>query len=246
MSDLGTIARGPAAEIKSYVDRIERVEGERKDLAGDVKGIYVEAKGRGYNPKALRKVIAQRRQKTDEEMEADIERYRCALGMPGATYRSVAEELGVTKSTLHRLVPNTSRGTRPMVDADLGEWLPAHDVETGELPREMTDDDLGSLDVVIPTTVREMEADDIGDPLLITNQFRAKVKAIAAGVKSQDGPVIVRNTGGDDDAGQLNPPTSTEVARAAPPAITDAKAFLAMDEAHERLQAMKRARGLVA
>jgi uncharacterized protein (UPF0335 family) len=162
------------AKLKSFVDRIERVEGERKDLAGDVRDIYVEAKGNGYNPKALRKIIAQRRQKTDEQLEAEIEAYRAALGMPGATYRSVAEEFGVKKSTLHRLVPNSSRGTRPMVDGDIGEWQPDHDAETGELQREMV-------------------ADDLGDPLLLVDkpraEFKARVRAIAASVKVAPSPV---------------------------------------------------------
>jgi uncharacterized protein (UPF0335 family) len=180
----------PGSErLESFADRIDRLEEERKAIGADVKDVYTEVDKAGYNTKALRKVLAERRKKTDAELEAEIDRYRVALGMPGATYRSVAEDLGVPKSTLHRLVPVASRGTRPMVDADLGEWLPSHDLETGELPREMTGDDLGTFEGVHTehTLGRPMTADDLGDPLLVTDKergrFRDKVRTLAAGIK---------------------------------------------------------------
>lgn len=119
-------AHGPISNerLKSYADRIDRLEEEKKAITGDVRDIYTEVKSAGYNPKALRKVLAERRKKTDEELEADMEAYRSALGMPGATYRSVAEKLGVSKSKLHRLVPREKNGT-------------LHDPETGEITNEI-------------------------------------------------------------------------------------------------------------
>lgn len=50
-------------------------------------------------------------------------RYRAALAMPGATYRSVAAKLDVPRSTLHRLVPKNARGTEPPHDPDTGEVI---------------------------------------------------------------------------------------------------------------------------
>ena len=108
------------ARLKSIADRIDRLEEERKALAGDVADVFKEAKGHGYNTKALRRVLAERRKPTDETLAADMEMYRAALGMPGATYRSVAEQFGVSKSKLQRLVPHATNGT-------------AHDLATGEV-----------------------------------------------------------------------------------------------------------------
>lgn len=99
------------AKIKSYVERVERLEDERKGIGSDIRDIYTEAKGNGFNAKALRKLVAERRRKTDAELEADLEMYRAALAEPGATYRSVAAKTGASKSKLQRLVPQDDRGT---------------------------------------------------------------------------------------------------------------------------------------
>lgn len=125
-------------KLKSYADRIDRLEEEKKAIGGDVKDVYTEVKAAGYNTKALRKVLADRRKKTDAQMEADMEIYRAALGAPGATYRSVADKLGMTKSKLHRLVPNRKNGTSKVdvISPPEVAALPAtppHDPETGEI-----------------------------------------------------------------------------------------------------------------
>lgn len=128
------------AKLKSYADRIDRLEEEKKAIGGDVKDVYVEVKAAGYLPKALRKVLAERRKKTDAELEAEVERYRAALGM--ASYRDVSAALGVSKSKLHRLVPRKTNGT-PKVDVITPPEvaaLPTHDRETGEINKEVDDD----------------------------------------------------------------------------------------------------------
>lgn len=88
--------------LKSFADRIDALEEERKGVVGDIKDVFVEVKSAGYNPKALRKVLAERRKKTDATFEAELELYRAALAEPGATYRSVAEKTGASKSKLQR------------------------------------------------------------------------------------------------------------------------------------------------
>lgn len=98
-------------KLKSYADRIDRLEEEKKGLTGDVRDIYTEVSSAGYNAKALRKVLAERRKKTDDELAADIELYKAALGI--SSYRAVSAALGVSKSKLQRLVPKSSRGTVP-------------------------------------------------------------------------------------------------------------------------------------
>jgi uncharacterized protein (UPF0335 family) len=70
-------------ELKAIVERIEHLEEEKKAIADDIKDVYAEAKGNGYDVKALRKIIRLRKQDKDEraEEEAILETYMHALGM---------------------------------------------------------------------------------------------------------------------------------------------------------------------
>jgi uncharacterized protein (UPF0335 family) len=72
-----------ADRLRSIVERIERLEEERKALAGDIKDIYAEAKSAGFDVKVLRQVIRLRRQEPAEveEQETLLDIYRRALGM---------------------------------------------------------------------------------------------------------------------------------------------------------------------
>lgn len=69
--------------LRSFVERIESLEEEKRSLADDIKSVYAEAKANGYDTKALRKIIWRRRQDTNAlaEYEAIIETYMHALGM---------------------------------------------------------------------------------------------------------------------------------------------------------------------
>ncbi|MBL3702827.1 DUF2312 domain-containing protein [Sulfitobacter sp. BDSS02] len=72
-----------AGELRQFVERAERLEQEKKDIAEQIKEVFAEAKGRGYDVKALRKIIALRKRDKDDiaEEEAVIEMYKEALGM---------------------------------------------------------------------------------------------------------------------------------------------------------------------
>jgi len=72
-----------AGELKQFVERIEHLEAEKKDIAEQIKEVMAEAKGRGYDTKVLRKVIALRKRDKDDlaEEEAVLEMYKAALGM---------------------------------------------------------------------------------------------------------------------------------------------------------------------
>ncbi len=72
-----------ADELRQFVERYEHLEAEKKDIADQQKEVMAEAKGRGYDTKALRKIIALRKRKPDEiaEEEAVLEVYKAALGM---------------------------------------------------------------------------------------------------------------------------------------------------------------------
>ena len=75
---------GVAGDIlRAYVERIERLEEEKKALAADIREVYAEAKGNGYDPKIMRKLIALRRmdQADRREEEELLDVYRRAIGM---------------------------------------------------------------------------------------------------------------------------------------------------------------------
>ena len=79
-TDVGGIAAG---QLRAFVERIERLEEEKKALAGDIKEVYAEAKGNGFDTKILRKVISVRKLEDAErqEQESLLELYMAALGM---------------------------------------------------------------------------------------------------------------------------------------------------------------------
>jgi uncharacterized protein (UPF0335 family) len=72
-----------AQELKQFVERIERLEEEKKAIADDIKDVFAEMKGRGFDTKVVRQVIRIRKQDHAErqEMEAVLELYLSALGM---------------------------------------------------------------------------------------------------------------------------------------------------------------------
>jgi len=72
-------------QLKAFVERIERLEEEKKAIADDVRDVYAEAKGNGFDVKALRTVVRLRKQDVNErkEQEAILETYLHGLGMLG-------------------------------------------------------------------------------------------------------------------------------------------------------------------
>ena len=75
-----TIAR---EQLKSIIERIERLEEEKQAIAGDIRDVFAEAKANGYDVKTLRKVVQLRKKDSDqrEEEEAMLTLYLHALGM---------------------------------------------------------------------------------------------------------------------------------------------------------------------
>ena len=72
-----------ADELRLLIERAERLEEEKKGISDDIKDVFAEAKARGYDPKAIRKIIAIRKMKREEyqEAEAILEVYLQSLGM---------------------------------------------------------------------------------------------------------------------------------------------------------------------
>ncbi|HVF37651.1 MAG TPA: DUF2312 domain-containing protein [Sphingomicrobium sp.] len=72
-----------ADQLRLFIERIERLEEEKKGIADDVKDVYAEAKANGYDTKTMRRVVALRKMEkhTRDEMDALLETYRNALGL---------------------------------------------------------------------------------------------------------------------------------------------------------------------
>ena len=90
MTNPGGVA---ADQLRAFIERIERLEEEKKCIADDIKDVYAEAKGNGYDVKVMRQVVRLRKQDANErqEIEALLDLYLHALGMASAT-RDAAKE----------------------------------------------------------------------------------------------------------------------------------------------------------
>lgn len=140
-----------ASKLKSYVERIERLEEEQAGIGADKKDIFSEAKSHGFNTKVLRRLIRERkRDKADREQEeAELETYRAALDAgvalvkSGLSLRDAAKQSGASKSSIHRA---------------LSVPAPSHDAETGEITENgATSDTVPGDDARTPEPSRSAE-----------------------------------------------------------------------------------------
>jgi uncharacterized protein (UPF0335 family) len=88
MSDIGHNSGGDAqmvaaGQLRALIERVERLEEEKSTIAEDIKEVYAEAKGTGFDTKAMRQIIRERKKDRAEleEFEAIVDLYRSALGM---------------------------------------------------------------------------------------------------------------------------------------------------------------------
>jgi uncharacterized protein (UPF0335 family) len=88
MASPAAVTEAPATrfakdQLKAIIERIERLEEEKKTISDDIRDVYAEAKGNGYEVKALRTIVRMRKQDADErrEHETILETYMQALGM---------------------------------------------------------------------------------------------------------------------------------------------------------------------
>lgn len=83
----GTLGPSIAAdELRLLIERIERLETEKKALGDDVKDVYSEAKSRGYDTKTMRRIVALRKMETHDRLEAEalLDTYAAAVGLQGS------------------------------------------------------------------------------------------------------------------------------------------------------------------
>jgi uncharacterized protein (UPF0335 family) len=99
-------------QIKSFVERIERLEEEKKTFTDDIRDVYAEAKSNGLDVKALRAIVRMRKQDDDKrrEHEAIVETYMHALGM--------LADLPLGQAAIARDLPRPSTANPPFNAAD--------------------------------------------------------------------------------------------------------------------------------
>ncbi|MFT6583832.1 MAG: hypothetical protein ACJAU6_004290 [Alphaproteobacteria bacterium] len=80
MADVGGVT---GEQLRSLIERIERLEEEKAALAEDIKEVYAEAKGNGFDVKVMRQIIRLRKMDSNDrsELEAILDTYKAALGM---------------------------------------------------------------------------------------------------------------------------------------------------------------------
>lgn len=72
-----------ADQLRLFIERVERLEEEKKAIADDIRDVYAEAKAQGYDPKIMRQIVRLRKMQPHDrqEMEAVLETYKAALGL---------------------------------------------------------------------------------------------------------------------------------------------------------------------
>jgi uncharacterized protein (UPF0335 family) len=83
MDETSTTETVAAAELRQFIERVERLEEEKAAISGDIKDVMGEAKGRGYDTKAIRTIIRLRKKDANERIEEEtiLQTYMAALGM---------------------------------------------------------------------------------------------------------------------------------------------------------------------
>lgn len=193
-----TDTKGNSHDVAAFADRLTTLAAAYK---ADVDAVIEDVKKADLDTPAVRRLAAWQRKDPVKraEQEAIDHQYRFLAGEvdePAAlpegelaeaaryyadklTVRQVAEVMKISVGKAQKL--KTLSGI-----FDVHQKMNVNRMNTPAV--EMTADDLGSFDTGIPVSVREMVADDLGDPLLVTNPFRARVKAIAASVPRPKAP----------------------------------------------------------
>ncbi|MBX4961378.1 DUF2312 domain-containing protein [Rhizobium binae] len=83
MEESNSVENVAAAELRAFIERIERLEEEKQTIQDDIKDVFGEAKGRGYDTKAMKTIIRLRKKDANERLEEEsiLQTYMAALGM---------------------------------------------------------------------------------------------------------------------------------------------------------------------
>ncbi|MDX0249767.1 DUF2312 domain-containing protein [Sinorhizobium meliloti] len=203
MSDAHGIARD---QLRAFIERIERLEEEKKTIADDIKDVYGEAKSMGFDSKILRKVISIRKQDADEraEQEAILDTYLHALGM---IQLDIFEE--PETETSPKLVATVA--TAMQTNAGRAALLTAVDImidreerfdaETGEILDDQTEIATASQgEAESPSAEAEVAGANAGGEDVDRSAERADINAVA----SASGPDEKRATHSPEEATEMD------------------------------------------
>lgn len=125
-----------ADELRTFIERVERLEEEKATIASDIASVYAEAKARGFDPKIMKRVVADRRMDANlrREMEALLDLYRHALGMDGDT--PLGEAARKRMSAPETSAPVDARKGPPGDDGECLPSMPAMDAGSIDEARE--------------------------------------------------------------------------------------------------------------
>lgn len=84
MNELPVNSTTSADQLRQYIERVERLEDEKRSLMADIKDVYAEAKSTGFEPKIMRQIVKMRAMDSDllNEQDALLSTYRQAVGLP--------------------------------------------------------------------------------------------------------------------------------------------------------------------
>ena len=187
MSTAGTVA---ADHLRAFIERIERLEEEKRTIADDIKDIYAEAKGTGFDTKAIRTIIKLRKkdQAEREEEEAILDTYMAALGMLPLfdTDRSYADAKGDFVTTSNASVSKASSAKT----ADFVTTPSASAPHTGlsSFPEHEVDASSGSIQSPAPTS--SQAGDSAGEGVLPLSPATHSDDDVPAFLKRAAEPVL--------------------------------------------------------
>ena len=120
---MSTIGHNTKDQLKSIIERVERLTEEKKTISDDIRDVYAEAKGNGFDVKALRTIVRMRKQDANEraEQEALVETYMQALGMLADTPlgQSALDRAARSKVRLSESMKDSSDMAQDMARAGL-------------------------------------------------------------------------------------------------------------------------------
>jgi uncharacterized protein (UPF0335 family) len=205
-----------AERLRGILDCMHDEADERDTRSAQIRDIVKAAKEAGYDTKAVRKVFTRERMDEAERSKQDdlLETYEGALGGKGRALQAISEGVPVGEACAANGVHRATVARARHVANGASNATPPHDSETGEIIEEITveanndgpyDHDSGAEEIGRPMT-----ADDLGDPLLVTNPFRAKVKTISTSVRrtgfaalSEPGPQAIDTRTPDEIMGEI-------------------------------------------
>lgn len=195
---------GPVSgdRIKSFIERVEKLLEERKAIQSDIKDVFAEARGVGYDVKTMRKLITIRAMDTADRAEQELllDTYAHAIGMetPANVIEpseedlleracKVVDEVDQCMELVEDGKPPKIADIQEAIGCSLGKASKIRGLVADRISRTKTNDREMKNEIVSPDHRDDMTEADLGDPLLVIDkpraQFREKVRAAAASVK---------------------------------------------------------------